>query len=341
MKLHPRFPTFAAAIRRAALLMLIGLVAILLGGCREEPVAVVNGKKLTEAELAARTAAYTSQVSEQSVGLQVVASWIQATLIEEEARQRNLYPTEAEVSERLAGHRKRMEFAGRNWTEFLGNSGLTEEDIKRNIRSELAREKLFFEGVNVSEDEVRTAFEAQVSGFTIPAQARISQITVLSEADLRQVQEDLDGGASFELVATTYSQDVFREASGKVPDMLPREIGEGGPVRPEAVVAAFDLEPGTYSEPLQFGAAWVIVKLEEMQEAKTPTLDIFHDAVRGALLSQKAQQSGKAVEVQQRLAQLSGNASIEINKPQYKSFEGFLRQQLNAAAGGQIPPPAP
>jgi len=302
---------------RALLPLAVLVLPLALSGCGEEPVAVVNGQKLTQKEFAARAAAYTSAQTAQSVGLVELQQWIQTALVEQEAKRLNIYPTEEQVSARYARDGKRLEFTGQQWQTLLDQSGLQPEDIRRNLRTEMAMDALMFQGLPEPTDaELRQAFAAHEKGqqpWSIPAQVRFRQITTDTKDAIQAAKAELDGGASFELVASSRSIDMFKErggavalpdGTGKIRSFWPKQLPPGGPIAAEAVAAAFQLQPGEYSSPISVGATWVLVKLDERKPAKQAQFEDFKDVVRQALLRQKAQQAGKTTEIAKRLAEL-------------------------------------
>ena len=313
--------------------MAAGTLLATLAGCGAKPIAVLNGEELTAAEFAERTAAYTSPTSDQSVGLQELARWIQSTIISQEAKKRGLYPGEAEVDRRLQNYARQLEFfQGVIFHEWLGRRGITEEDIRRDIRAELSREALFFEGITVPETELRAAFEASKAQFTVPEQIRISQLTVDNAETLQRVTDDLNGGAEFALVARSYSVDIFKDTGGQVPTPLPVPLPADAPmspVRPETAAAAVALQPGQRSEPLPYAGIWVIVRLDERIPAKTPDYELVADDLRSDLLSQRAEQTGKLEEIRTLLTQLANEAEVVIRAEQYARLQEYMQQEIS------------
>jgi parvulin-like peptidyl-prolyl isomerase len=197
----------------------------------------------------------------------------------------------------------------------------------------MVSQNVLFQGVTVSDDEVRKAYDQQKKNFTQPETVEISQITLDSEKAKNDAVADLAANAQFANVATTRSKDQFAQQGGRVPLPLPKQIGPGLPVAQEVVNAAFKLQPGQVSDPVRVGATWVIVRVEKKTESKEPNFEDFREAIRGSLREQKARQSPRMQENQQKLMQSTSGASITINRPEYKTLE----QQFKSGPGGAAP----
>jgi parvulin-like peptidyl-prolyl isomerase len=247
------------------------------------------------------------------------------------------------VRNRLEVFRKRASFVGVDFDMSLRQRGMNEETLKREILEALIYERVMFHGVTASDAEVEALFQRKKAQFAIPAQVRISQITVDSREALQRAQNELNGNAQFAVVAQTYSKDMFKDAGGVVPAPLSLPVPPGGPVAAEVVAAAFKLKEGQISEPRQIGSTWVIVRLDEKIEAKEPKLDDFRELVRGEVLQQKAETSGRLGENQASILRAVQSAQITVNRPEYQGIGEMMKQALSqgiAPGPGGSPIPA-
>lgn len=340
--------TPGARRRGSAALLFAGLAATALftAGCGEKPVAVVNGQALSEKDFHQLTET-AARIDPQrgTVGLQTLSQWINNTVMAQEAKRLKVYPSEQELEQRVDAFRRQAAVAGSNLEEQLKMRGMTLETFKRDLLNQLINENILFNGVTVSDAEVKEEWEKRKQLFVQPEQVRISQITVDSADALKKTQSDLAGNTDFALVARTRSQDQFKDAGGAIPEPLPKQLPPGGPVAQEVLDAAFKLKPGQTSDPVKVGATWVIVRLEEKIPEKQPNFDDFKELMRSNIRQQKAQTNGKLQENQQALMKAQQGAKVEINRPEYSS----LQSQVTSAAagpgmpgvGGDGPPPAP
>lgn len=314
-------------------------LATMVVGCGAKPIAVVNGQSLGEEEFH-QLCVTATQINPQQgpVGQQVLARWIQNTLIAQEAKRLNVYPTEKDLDRRMDAFRKQAAFAGVNFEERMQQQGMTMQSLRRDLLESLITENVQLRGVTVSDEEVRQKFEAQKAQFTQPERIKISQITVDSAAKAKQARTDLDSNTQFALVAGTYSQDMFKQEGGKVPLELTRQVQPGMPVDQKVVDAAFKLEPGQLTQPIQVGANWVIARLEEKIPVKQPQLGDFEELLRMQTRQEKAA-TGNREEIRKGLMEMVQKAKIQINRPEYQSILKQI-QQAGAAAGAGGPGPA-
>lgn len=135
--------------------------------------------------------------------------------------------------------------------EFLLQSGLTEQQLRRAIETELYEQKL------------RTAMgEAEVPA--IQEQVRASHIVFKTEEEAQQGLEQLQSGATtFEELARTASQDNATKDQGGDLGWIPK-LGRD----PAFDEAAFALQPGQISGVVQTDNGWEIIRVEERDPAR-------------------------------------------------------------------------
>src|SRR4051794_23668607 len=99
--------------RIAALFFVACGAALFLTGCAGKPVASVNGQALSEPDFARMCETAVSAQFQQgggTVGTQVLMEWIRNTVLSQEAKRQNLYPSEKDLEARLDAWRKQTAF---------------------------------------------------------------------------------------------------------------------------------------------------------------------------------------------------------------------------------------
>lgn len=200
--------------------------------------------------------------------------------------------------------------AGMNETEmFKRRLAYLEE---RALRRAYFAEKI---AAAVTDEAIRAAYDTFVAGFTPVEEIHARHILVASKEEADAVKAELAAGKAFEIAAMEKTTD----PSGKQTGGDLGFFGKGQMV-PEFEAAAFALEPGQVSEPVQSQFGWHVIKLEEKRMSPPPSLEqmtpqlgqqVMYDAFDASVLSLKA------------------NIAIEI--PDAALAEGVKRQSEPAA----------
>ncbi len=144
----------------------------------------------------------------------------------------------------------------------------------------------------VTPEVVDAAYQAFVAGFEPEEEVRARHILVETREEADAVQAELAGGKPFEVVAMEKTIDPSGKNSGGDLGYFGR-----GMMVPEFETAAFALEAGQVSEPVQSQFGWHIIKLEEKRMSAPPPLQqvqqqlsqqAIFDAYDAAIAGQKA-----------------------------------------------------
>lgn len=146
-----------------------------------------------------------------------------------------------------------------------------------------------------SEADVKAAYEQNKSGYNLPASYRVAQIYLTTSTN-DDVGNKKVAEKAKRLAAQARSGDFAALAKAQSQD--PTSAARGGEVGtlaltdmlPEVREAVAKLKPGQVSEPVQAAAGIHIVKLIEVQPARTATLDEMKPRLQAALRQQRQQQ---------------------------------------------------
>lgn len=147
-----------------------------------------------------------------------------------------------------------------------------------------------------SESELKDAFEANRSKFLIPRSFLLSQIyiSVPENADVTAqsaAKSKLDGitsklakkGADFASIARQSSEETSSAAEGgKIGWLTEAQI------QPEIRMKIAKLSLGNFSEPIRLSDGWHILKVDDIREARTPSLDEIRDDLVVQLRKERA-----------------------------------------------------
>ncbi len=148
----------------------------------------------------------------------------------------------------------------------------------------------------ITDEAVESAYHAKYAAAEPTKEYHAAHILVKTEDEAKAIKEELDKGGDFTTVAKEKSTGPSGPNGGDL-----GWFSAGMMVKPfeDAVMA---LKPGEISGPVQTEFGWHIIKLDEVRDAKAPTLDEARDELSGDLRQ-------KAVEA--RVAEVTGAAKIE------------------------------
>ena len=154
----------------------------------------------------------------------------------------------------------------------------------------------------VTEAEAKKIFDEKIAEVKPEQEIHARHILVDTEAEAKEVAERLKKGEDFAKVANEKSKDPGAEGG---------DLGfftRGQMLKPFED-AAFALDVGEISEPVQTQFGWHIIRVEEKRDQALPTFDQVKDAIISQLVQQKAQQV---------VTGLRDTAKIEVIDPELK-----------------------
>lgn len=148
-----------------------------------------------------------------------------------------------------------------------------------------------------SEEAVREFYRQEIMAREPEDEVRARHILVGSEEEARAVIAEAQGGKSFEEIAAERSTGPSGERGGDLGYFVRSDM-----VEPFAD-AAFALEPGGISEPVQTQFGWHVIKVEDRRPRPRPSFE----AIEEELTMEYAQTEGRKL-----MEELRSEAAIEI-----------------------------
>ncbi len=296
-------------------------VSVLLGaaGCGKQPVAIVNGAKITRQEFTERL--------EQAAGEQVLQDLIVRRLLEDAFAQSGLALAPEEVAAEVEKLKKQAP-SEEEWQRFLTQQGLDEAKLAQEVGFRMKLMKLSQKGLNPTEQDLKKEFERYREDFDRPATVVLSEIVVSSKAEADKVRAELKSPkANFQALARQYSISAMTRERGGRRGEEPIEQVMPDALRP--VVAR--LAPGEVSSPIKVDENWYIIRVEEKKAAQKADYAKVKDMVRQHYMDTH----GKSP--QDILAELRKTAKVSILDPRYQRLgEAFNPpQQLPTFGSGE------
>ncbi|MBA2383062.1 MAG: peptidylprolyl isomerase [Actinobacteria bacterium] len=289
--------------RLLVLLAALSLAAAGCGGDEEVPadaVAVVDGEEISRAEydklLTQARKGYENRKQEfpaagsqefQTLKNQAVQFLVQRVQFAQQAEELDIGVTEKQVDERLKQIQKQY-FGGdqKKYEKQLADQGLTEAQVKRDLRNQIVSEKIFAKvtsEVKVTDAEIEKHYEEKkATQYSQPESRDVRHILVKTKAKADDIAAQLEAGADFAALAKKFSEDTGSKATGGK-----LTITKGQTV-PAFDKKAFSLKKNEISEPVktQFGYH-IIQALGDVKPAKVTPLKDVQDAIKQELQQTK------------------------------------------------------
>ena len=264
-----------------------------------DAVAVVDGTEVTRADynqiVAQAKKSYKNQKREfpkagsqefQTLKNQVVQFLVQREQFEQQAAALDVKITDKQVDARLAQIQKQY-FGGdkKKFEKQLKDQGLTEAQVRKDIRSQIISEKIFAEvtgKVTVTDKQIEEYYAKNKSQYSQPESREVRHILVKTKAKADDIYNQLKAGGDFSALAKKYSEDTGSKANGGK-----LTISKGQTVAPFDQTA-FLLKTNEISKPVktEFGYH-VIQPLGEVKPAKVTPLKDVRDSIRQQLAQTK------------------------------------------------------
>jgi peptidyl-prolyl cis-trans isomerase C len=242
----------------------------------ETVVAIINGAKITRADVIASAQSLPPQYQQQIEAIfpALIDRLVDLTLLSEEGRRRNL-ADDAEVEARVA-----------QFTDQV----IQEVVIRRHIETTL------------TEEAILARYQKLVAESPAQSEVHALHILVASEAEARDVIARLAAGADFSALAKEKSTDPSAKQNGG-------DLGFFGPgdMVPEFEKTAFALDTGESTEnPVRTQFGWHVIKVVDRREKAPPTLEQARGEIEETLSSEL---------VTDYVSSLRAGATIEVFNP--------------------------
>ena len=233
-----------------------------------------------------------AQCKQQYEGLrdQVMQFLINAEWLQGEAADQDVKVSDAEVTKSFAQQKKQQFPKEKDFQNFIKQSGMTEEDLRLNVRLTLLSNKLRTK-VTKGKDKVTPAqitqyYNKNKARFAQPETRDVLIILTKTQAQGQKARDALDKGQKFPAVAKKFSIDpATKEQGGQLTGVAK---GQQDPAFDKAV---FGAKKDVVGGPVKTQFGYLVYKVEKITPAKQQTLKEATPQIRQQLVSTGQQSS--------------------------------------------------
>lgn len=267
--------------KRIGLLVVVIIIGLSVVGCSsnnsssdDEIVAKIGDMTVTKSEL------YDELVSQN--GAQVLDILIADKIMQLEVEKQEINITDEQIE---AGVEEMKGFYGSDdaLNKELETYGITLDDVKNNIKSNLQIEMLLESYIDITDEEISEFFEANKASFGQEEQVKASHILVATEEEALDIKAKLDAGEDFAELAKEYSTDNTNSEQGGALGYFAESKMVG-----EFSDAAFSLGIDEISDPVKTNFGYHIIRVEDKLEEKVPVLDENIDEIKSQIFQTKS-----------------------------------------------------
>ncbi len=238
-------------------------------------VAIVNGEEIKQGEL--------FEALYAQGGRDALDQLITRRLIVQEGKEAGIIVSEealdAEIQSIVDESFQGSVEAFRSALEYYG---ISEESFREDAYLNMLVRQLALEQINPTDEDVRAYFEEHRYLFDQAEEVEARHILVESEELVKELAAMLAGGDDFVALAAVYSMDQSNKNSGGYLGFFGR-----GMMVEEFEEAAFALEVGEISKPVQTNFGFHLIELLDRKEAAEADFDTISEQVRQALIEEQ------------------------------------------------------
>ena len=311
----------------------LGVGCLLLGAtlqsqAQDKVIASINGEIINQSDFYGRLERLRGQdfvlptspptLRGETAGMIAMNLLLNQHLVMQLAAKLNALPTDAEVDAEMETVLKQDQVK-----KALADKLVLVEDLKADVKVQLARFKLATVGVTETDAELEEWYNKHKAEYIVPEKWGLSVIRTDKMEDLPKIQMALKS-LSFPTVARSYSQDERTKVNGGSMGL----IFPADPNLPETIRSAVrkinvgEVTPPIETEFDQDGKkikVWWFVRLDQKDgEVVHPLVEVKTQAMRRAML----EKAGGFKDSDKKLADFRDKAEIKINLPGYEALLG-------------------
>ena len=199
----------------------LSLAALALAGCGEKPALTVNGQAISKDEylkLLERTTVTVPGGQQSKAERLVIDQIVSNQVILAEAGKAGLLPSDTNVNNFYDVQKKLMENQqpGKSYDTELAKQGMTPDELKSDLKVQMAETNLYARKLNLGENDVRQEYDKNRDKIGLPARTQLRLIVVPPNSPQeQQVTKLFASGTAFEEIAKTVNAPELLQTGGE------------------------------------------------------------------------------------------------------------------------------
>ena len=256
------------------LVLVTALISANIWRAESVAVAVVNGEKVTQAEL------YDEMFPKS--GEEALNGIITQKLVNQEAKAANISVSDADVNERLKRMIEQDFESEENFNQLLQMYNLTRTDIEGQLETQLLAEKMLWAKLGLGDNDLKQYYDEHQELFGEPVTVEVRHIQTETRSEAEVVRASIANGADFAETAREHSVDEVTAPQGGGLGRVPYSES-----LPGWVLTAFDLEANELSPVIESENGFHVLQVTELIPALNPSFDEVKDDVQQAIIEEK------------------------------------------------------
>jgi foldase protein PrsA len=244
-----------------------------------------GAQKPTDQQLKDQCKAEYDSLKEQVMQFLVSAQWIL-----QEADERGLEVSDAEVKKQFEDQKEQSFPDDKAYKEFLETSGQTEQDLLFRVRldviSNKVRQEILKGKSEVSNDDVRKYYQENKARFAQPERRDLAVVLTRNKTQADRARQRLEEGQSFKDVAADVSIDeATKSQGGKLPGVAKGQQEEAFDK------AIFSAKRGQLTGPVETQFGWYVFEVTKITPADQQTVQEAAETIRNLLRAEREQKA--------------------------------------------------
>lgn len=216
-------------------------------------------------------------------GQQALSALIDEKIVELELEKGKMEISKEDIKKELDVFKEEMG-GDEAFKSALEQSGITEDDFKKDIEQYLGTRKLMEPLVQITDEDIEAYFEANKAEYDQEEEIDARHILVEDEKLAKKLVKQIKDGGDFEELAKKHSTDEGSATMGGNLGFFPR-----GKMVPEFEEKAFSMKKGEVSAPVKSDWGYHIIEVLDKKKAKKAKFEDHKDEVKDKVLDEKMQ----------------------------------------------------